>query len=259
MSRPISARLAAAAAAATVLVSGCGILNPHTGGTSPTLIYGARTGDDGRSLVLGYEDGGCGGVPRPSTRQTPSIVTVTVDLVRDVPAGAACPADSQPRILVITLAAPLGHRPVVDGSTHKTVGVFDGSRLLRPTVFPDAVSVRRDLAPGFGSTSKQNWGQSYSRATPEERCSISPTVLVGEGTGLGSTADNPFTPVPGRHTVSGAPAQFLQDPNAPGWYYLEWSPRSQPGWKILLESEQTCRSGAGLTTTDLLQFADSFH
>lgn len=253
-------RMSAAVAISAVLLTGCSVpslgSNPRSGGTSPTQIYGARTGAGGRSLVIGYEDGGCGGTPRPSSRQTATDVTVTVDLVTASTTGA-CPADSQPKILVVALAAPLGHRRVVDGSTHKTVGVFDGSRLLHPTVFPDAVTVRRDLAPGSASTSQRDWAQSYSRVTPQPGCTLGPTVLVAEGTNIGSAANNVFTPVSGPHRVAGTTAQFLQDPSAPGWYYLEWAPPSRPGWRIFIQSEQDCRRGPALTTADLLRFADS--
>lgn len=251
----MSTRVLVAVVGAAVLVGGCSVLDPRSGGSTPTPIYGARTDDGGRSLVIGYEDGGCGGAPRPTTRQTPTAVTVTVALVR-AQSSAACPADSQPRILVIALAAPLGHRRVVDGSTQKAIGVFDGSRLLRATVFPDAVSVRRDQPLGGGADSAQNWTQTYTRPTPQAGCTTSPAIIVTEGRGLGSIANDMFTPVPGGHDVSGSPAQFLQDPSAPGQYYLEWSPRSRPGWNVMIETLQTCRGGPALTAAAVLRFAD---
>lgn len=259
--RAVQARVLAAVTAA-VLLGGCGMSTAASQrststetSSSPTQIYGARTGAGGRSLVVGYEAGGCGGVAHPSSRETATTVTVTVSMVV---AGHpnACPAVSQPRTLVVALAAPFAKRRLIDGGDAKAVAVFDGSRLLHPTVFPDQVSSVSDAAPTAGGGSG-TWTLAYRRPRPDSGCTTVPEVFLTQGVGVGSIANDLFTAVPGPHQVAGQPAQFLQDPGNPGWYYLEWQPRTRPGWKILVQAEQACRGGPHVTTTDLLKFANS--
>lgn len=270
--------MCAAAVAASIgglLAAGCSstAAAPHgsdSGGTrtatAPGTIYGVRTAADDRSLVVGYEDGGCAISGRPKLAETPSAVTVTAEVTSEVPGkGGGCPADSRPRTFIARLTNPLRHRLLVDGATLHRIIPFDGAGVLTATVTPAALSVRIDeVYPGTPDATPRYWIQLYHRATPapSTQCTAgnSPSVSVAQGYGVGRLAGLDYlAPVPGHHSVGGVPAQLYYQTGVPRnnrLFDLRWEPAGRPGWAVLIQVQQECRPGYGLTATQLIQFAN---
>jgi hypothetical protein len=247
---------------ATDIVGGARVRTATASGT----IYGVRTSADDRSLVVGYEDGGCNISGRGKLAQTSSVVTLTALVTYAVPGkGDGCPGVSRPRTFVVRIARPLGHRRLVDGATGHTITPFDGAALLKATATPDGLTVKTDVVTPAGRDGLQpNWTQVYSRPgrLADTQCTSggSPTVTVTQGHDVGTLQASSFlTRIPGRHTVDGASAQLFYQSGIPGntgLYDLRWNVANRRGWAVLIQVQQMCRRGFGLTATQLMHFAN---
>ena len=90
------------------------------GSSEPAEIRSATSSSDGLSLAVEYvaPDQTCGGEPRITTHETDSEVIVTVEIHKPFELGTrTCLLRGRLLSADVELAAPLGDRRVIDGST----------------------------------------------------------------------------------------------------------------------------------------------
>jgi hypothetical protein len=99
-----------------------------TGSSEPADIHGATVSSDGRLLAVEYvaPDESCGGEPRISAEESSSEVIVTIEIHQPFELGTrTCLLRGRLLSADVELAAPLGDRPVINGSTAHPIPVVE--------------------------------------------------------------------------------------------------------------------------------------
>jgi hypothetical protein len=226
---------------------------------------GARTGSDGRELVIFLTGGPELVTGNPCTeaydaRVAESSTAVRVRLLARRPATPAdwtygCTSAGHTRSVKVRLKQPLGKRGLVQEPEGGLRPVFDGATLLEPSWLPDGYRFWQEQ-PGFGEfDERRDWRRVWGsdRAADGQRCvagrqSISVAQSPAErGAGSGSA------PSPG--------AQERDVRGNKGWYLppdqftsggVVWN---EDGTSIVVRSEPACEGDTPVPEDALLRFA----
>jgi hypothetical protein len=228
----------------------------------PGAWIGARTSDDGRSLVLffvgaaEYEpDQPCTMRYLPVVEETETEVHVAMRGERPSTANGtiACTLEGYSRSVNVDFSNPVGDRTLV--ALGQPRGVFDGSTLARPQWIPEGWEQNSEF-PGQLDEAGTTWMRSWT-----------PTVASGEGTcplgesglvlleGTSGVVDRSIPPAEetGTHDINGATATSSTQSNR-NITRLAWTIDNR---SYLLSSAPACNGDQPPSLDIMLQFARS--
>jgi hypothetical protein len=218
-----------------------------------TQINGAYTADNERQLVINYVAGDCTVSARGVATETATSITVHVKVTTR---NAMCEAIGYIRNAVTPLAAPWGHRVVLD-SSGAVVPVVDGALLLSPSWLPAGYQGGQIVAGEVGET--QEWSPPDMTQTPSPGVTTCrPTaagIVLTQGYGIAPTA--PL--LSGEYAVDDGTAVDV-DRDDQGDFALYWPPPGHPkGWTVSLASAPECSGSTPLPLDTLLKIASGLH
>jgi len=221
-----------------------------------TQINGAYTADNERQLVINYVAGDCTVSAHGVATETATSITVHVKVTTR---NAICEAIGYIRNAVAPLAAPWGHRVVVDQSG-AVVPVVDGAFLLSPSWLPAGYQGGQIVAGGADGRvgEEQEWGPPETAANSSGPTTCQPTPAV-VSLAQGDSDLPPYPTLPGTQTLTNGALAIVEhdDQGAPT---LDWTPPGYPGsWMIRLQSVQGCPGSQPLSLDTLLKIANSLH
>jgi len=188
---------------------------------APVVVWGARSDqptplDSTQSLVIAFSgsspavgrDDPCFIEYHAVASETSSTVTLAVSAVgteMTLENASSCIMNAASRTAVVTLAAPLGRRPVVDAATGKALSVFDSSTELMPTTLPDGWTKQSET--GIETGAGPAWTSSYGTFDPNSK------LLPPDGTPLQWLS---VVQTPDRAMPTGLPPEAAVEPAAVG-------------------------------------------